>query len=171
MTVEQFDGGIMVTGEDDIEMFSLLSIKGRLKLEMKGLKFKGRPTFAIIKERYGWKGGKAKVYKLFCEMLDEKQLARLGVPKDNFSVENAMWMITYDHMSEEEFFHKSDNFHETIWKYLPKHKFQIKDCDGNVVWSGVSSCSSSFLPLDEWGSGSGCTDIWYENSKGVYKCL
>lgn len=59
-----------------IEAFNLLAIKGRLSLEMKGLKFKPLPgygsTFSYVKKTYGLKGSKEKVYADYCTLLREK---------------------------------------------------------------------------------------------------
>jgi hypothetical protein len=34
---------------EGIAMFRLLSMRGRLRLEMRGLRFKGRPTLAVLR--------------------------------------------------------------------------------------------------------------------------
>jgi hypothetical protein len=36
-----------------IEYFALCSMKGRIKIEMSGMRFKGRSTTAIAKDRFG----------------------------------------------------------------------------------------------------------------------
>lgn len=48
------DGVIVCDTPDKIRFFQLLSMKGRLKLEMKGMRFKGRTTTAAaIKKMLG----------------------------------------------------------------------------------------------------------------------
>ena len=46
-----------------INMFRMKALKGALKLEIHGMKRKGRSAYSIIKEEYGFKGNKAKVLK------------------------------------------------------------------------------------------------------------
>ena len=59
-----------------VEAFRLLSIHGRLKLELKGLKFRPIPgygsTFSYIKRTYGFKGNKESVLEQYVKMLKEK---------------------------------------------------------------------------------------------------
>jgi hypothetical protein len=44
--------------------------------------------------------------------------------------------------------------------------FRLFDDDGELYFEGLGSNSSSFAPLDNFGSGFGCTDIQYfENNK------
>ena len=46
------------------------------------------------------------------------------------------------------------------------HKFRLLDDDEEVYFIGLSSDSSSFDPIDEFGIAFGCTDIqYYENGK------
>lgn len=46
------------------------------------------------------------------------------------------------------------------------HIFRMKDDDGEVYFYGVTNNSSSFDPLDDFGSAFGCTSIEYkENGK------
>jgi len=54
------DNLIVCDTPDKIHMFSLLSMKGRLKLEMKGLRFKpiqGQSTASVVKKMFGLKKG------------------------------------------------------------------------------------------------------------------
>ena len=41
------------------------ALLGALKLEIKGLKRRGRPAYAIIKDEFGFKGTRQKVYDQF----------------------------------------------------------------------------------------------------------
>ena len=56
---------------ESIHMFCLLSMKGRLKLEIKGFKFRGRTTYSIIKQRFGFRGNRAKVLKQLEAHIDD----------------------------------------------------------------------------------------------------
>jgi hypothetical protein len=51
-----------------IEAFRMRSLRGALKLEMLGMKRRGRSVYSIVKEEFGFKGNKQKVL----EQLEEK---------------------------------------------------------------------------------------------------
>lgn len=61
----------MVTTPEGIEAFRLLAIKGRLELELKGIRFRIN-TFPAIKREFGLKGRNQKVYEQYCEMLRDR---------------------------------------------------------------------------------------------------
>jgi len=44
-----------------IEAFRMRSLRGALKLEMLGMKRRGRSVYSIVKEEFGFKGNKQKV--------------------------------------------------------------------------------------------------------------
>lgn len=48
---------------DQIKDFQFVARKGALKLEIAGLKKRGRSAYAIIKEAYGYKGSRESVLK------------------------------------------------------------------------------------------------------------
>ena len=56
---------IVIDTPAGIEGVRLCSLKGRLKLEMAGLKFRGGSTFAFVKRQFGFKGNKASVLRQF----------------------------------------------------------------------------------------------------------
>jgi hypothetical protein len=62
----------MIDTPEGIEAVRLLSIKGRLKLELMGLRFKGGSTFAHVKREFGFKGSRQKVYDQYIAMLKER---------------------------------------------------------------------------------------------------
>jgi hypothetical protein len=64
------DNGFIATG-DGVTLFSLLSVKGRLSLELKGMKFRGGSTFAYVKKHYGFTGNRQKIYDQYCEMVEK----------------------------------------------------------------------------------------------------
>jgi len=67
MSIEQLpSGGMVITGEH-IELYRLLSLRGRLQLEIKGIRF-SQSTSAALKKLYGWKGNKEKIL----EQLEER---------------------------------------------------------------------------------------------------
>ena len=54
--------GITITGTENINMFRLITLKHALKLEMLGMKRRGQSVYSIVKEEFGLKGNKQKVY-------------------------------------------------------------------------------------------------------------
>ena len=46
----------------DVEFYRLLTLRSALSLEMLGMKNSRRSAYAIIKEEFGFKGNKQKVY-------------------------------------------------------------------------------------------------------------
>jgi hypothetical protein len=61
MAIEVTAGGTIVTGEH-VELYRLLALKSALKLEMKGMKRRGRSVYSILKSE-GYRGNKASVLK------------------------------------------------------------------------------------------------------------
>jgi uncharacterized protein (DUF2141 family) len=55
-----------------VTMFSLLSLKSRLSLEISGLKGRGQTAYAIVKNRYGFKGSRKAVYDQFCNFIEQE---------------------------------------------------------------------------------------------------
>lgn len=72
----------VVDTPEGIEAFRLLSIRGRLQLEVKGLSFKRIPghgsTTTYVKNTYGFKGNKQKVLEQF-----EDKLRTEGILKND----------------------------------------------------------------------------------------
>jgi len=62
----------MIDTPEGIEAWQLLSWRSRLKLEIKGLKFRDGSTYAFLKKRYGFKGNREKVLEQYEAMLREK---------------------------------------------------------------------------------------------------
>ena len=46
----------------DVDFYRLLTLRSALELEILGMKRRGRSVYAIIKEEFGFKGNKQKVY-------------------------------------------------------------------------------------------------------------
>lgn len=59
-------GGFVVTGEEDIRRYRMLTLRAALRLEMVGVRRHGRSAFAIVKREFGLRGSKSKVYREFC---------------------------------------------------------------------------------------------------------
>ena len=60
----------MITGSNLIDAFRARVLLRGLKLEMLGMTRRGQSCYAIIKQEYGLKGSKKKVYEEFKKMLD-----------------------------------------------------------------------------------------------------
>jgi len=58
---------IVITG-NAIEGVRLASLEGRLRLELKGIRFRGGSTFAYVKRTWGFKGSRAAVLAQFQQM-------------------------------------------------------------------------------------------------------
>lgn len=67
---------IVIDTPEGIEAYRLLAIRGRLKLELKGIRFRGGSTFAYVKREYGFKGRNASVLEQYEQMLREKGVLR-----------------------------------------------------------------------------------------------
>lgn len=73
----------------------------------------------------------------------------------------ASWIITDDIINNGKY---EGEFCGNIEKC--KYKFRLLDDDDEVYFVGLSGSSSSFDPMDGFGSAFGCTDIQYfENGK------
>jgi hypothetical protein len=58
--------------EGSARNFVLLSLKGRLKLEILGMKVsKGKTAYSQVKTIFGFKGNRSKVYDLLCQYIEQ----------------------------------------------------------------------------------------------------
>ena len=65
-----------------IELYRLLTLKGALKLELKGIKHRGRTAYSILKEELYLKGSREKVLQqvnLLLDSMKTKNLKRKGI--------------------------------------------------------------------------------------------
>ena len=65
-----------------IELFRLLTLRGGLKLELKGIKHRGRTAYSILKEELYLKGSREKVLQqvnLLLDSMKNKNQNRRGV--------------------------------------------------------------------------------------------
>ena len=62
---------VVLDTPEGINMFRMLSLKGALSLETKGMKGRGRSAYSIIKEEFGLKGNKQKVLDQFTEIVND----------------------------------------------------------------------------------------------------
>lgn len=62
----------IITNPDEIQMFRLRTLLSGLKLELVGMHRRGRSCYSIIKEEFGLKGNKQKVYDQFRAICEAK---------------------------------------------------------------------------------------------------
>jgi hypothetical protein len=67
-------GAIMITGPH-IGVARLLSLRGMLQLEIKGLTRRGRSAYSIIKTEFGLRGNREKVLAQFEEIIEKAKVA------------------------------------------------------------------------------------------------
>tara|TARA_R100000781_G_scaffold107107_1_gene71251 strand:- start:376 stop:597 length:222 start_codon:yes stop_codon:yes gene_type:complete len=65
------NGLIVLDTPEDINMFRMLSLKGALSLEVKGMKRRGRSAYSIVKEEFGLKGNKQRVLEQFTAIVEK----------------------------------------------------------------------------------------------------
>ena len=61
----------MLTTPEQIDAARLITLRGALKLELLGMKRRGRSAYAIIKDEFGLKGNKQSVYNQFDEIVND----------------------------------------------------------------------------------------------------
>ena len=66
----------IITGEENIQAYRMKVLKGALKLELLGMKGRGRSAYSIIKSEFGLKGNKQKVFDQFEQMLNSQDEAK-----------------------------------------------------------------------------------------------
>lgn len=62
-------GEQILDAPDQIRGARLLILRGRFRLELVGIRFKGRTTYSIVKHEFGLKGNRQSVYTQFCELV------------------------------------------------------------------------------------------------------
>ena len=55
----------------NVDFYRLITLRSALELEIKGLKRHGRSVYSIIKEEFGFKGTKQKVYDQLVEHIQK----------------------------------------------------------------------------------------------------
>lgn len=79
MTIERTESGFVATGRASVDSVMLLAAKGRLLLEIDGLRFKGPSISKQLKARFGWKGNKRQLIQLLEEELHDRLTPEGGV--------------------------------------------------------------------------------------------
>ena len=62
----------IITGKENIDKFRLVTLKHALKLEILGMKRRGKSAYAIIKAEFDLTGGKKKVFNDFCKLIEQE---------------------------------------------------------------------------------------------------
>ena len=60
-----------ITGESQVRKARLIALKHALHLETVGMKRRGRSVYAIVREEFGLKGSRERVYEQFKKLVDE----------------------------------------------------------------------------------------------------
>lgn len=60
-------------GESEIRMAQMIAWKSALKLEVIGMKRRGRSVYSIVKEKFGLRGNKQSVYTQYCELVEAEK--------------------------------------------------------------------------------------------------
>ena len=69
---------MMITNPEDIELYSIMAKRTALVLEMRGLKKRGRSAYSLIKEEFGLKGNRQKVFEQLGEIIETIKQMREG---------------------------------------------------------------------------------------------
>ena len=75
-----------ITTAPKIQLYVLLVLRSQLQLEIKGLKFRGQTAYSRIKQRFGFKGGRATVLEQFENYIAEQEKIIMKIPEgwENF---------------------------------------------------------------------------------------
>ena len=69
---------MMITNPEDIDLYTVKAKRVALVLEMKGMKRRGRSAYSIIKEEFGLKGNRQKVFEQLTEIIEAIKQYREG---------------------------------------------------------------------------------------------
>lgn len=67
---------LIIDTPEGITAYRLLALRGALKLEIMGMRRRGRSAYAIIKEEFGLKGNKQRVLEQYEALLKESGIIR-----------------------------------------------------------------------------------------------
>ncbi len=73
------DGPVMIDTPDGIRFAQMLARRGALKLEILGMRRRGRSAYSIIKQEYGYRGTRQSVLNQLSDAIDHIKEARNGV--------------------------------------------------------------------------------------------
>ena len=70
---------MIIDKPEDIDLYSIMVKRSALVLEMRGMKRRGRSAYSLIKEEFGLKGSKQKVFEQLTEIIEAIKEYREGV--------------------------------------------------------------------------------------------
>ena len=68
----------IIDNPEDIDLYSIMTKRSALVLEMRGMKRRGRSAYSLIKEEFGLKGNKQKVFEQLTEIIEAIKEYREG---------------------------------------------------------------------------------------------
>ena len=69
---------MIITEPEDIDLYSIITKRSALVMEMRGMKKRGRSAYSIIKEEFGLKGNRQKVFEQLTEIIEAIKQQRQG---------------------------------------------------------------------------------------------
>ena len=69
---------MMITNPEDIDFYSIKTKRSALAMEMQGMKRRGRSAYSIIKEEFGLKGSKQRIFEQLTEIIEVIKEYRKG---------------------------------------------------------------------------------------------
>ena len=69
---------MIIDKPEDIDLYSIMTKRSALVLEMRGMKRRGRSAYSLIKEEFGLKGSKQKVFEQLTEIIEAIKEYREG---------------------------------------------------------------------------------------------
>ena len=71
MSEKPWPDALVVTDQDKIKGCQMLARRAALRLELKGMKRRGRSMFSIIKEEHGLKGNRQSIFDQYDALVKE----------------------------------------------------------------------------------------------------
>ena len=68
---------MIIDNPNHIELYSMMVQKQALKLEIYGMKTRGKSAYSLIKERYKLKGSKQKVLEQFTKIIEDIKIKEM----------------------------------------------------------------------------------------------
>ena len=66
-----------ITNPNHIQLYQMVVQKQALKLEIYGMKTRGKSAYVLIKEMYKLKGSKQRVYEQFTALIEAKKIMEI----------------------------------------------------------------------------------------------
>lgn len=123
---------IVIDTPEGINLFRMLSLRGRLKLEIAGMTCHGSTAYSIIKREYDLKGNKKRVLEQFERMVEEAKYKRMLAEPASY-VENLEMNASYH--QEHGFTEGDHNIIQNHLRVLAAHRANNPDTPlpGDIV--------------------------------------